>query len=302
MSARPSRWSRIGPAVAVLVLWGGAFAMACRFEGNPLLRSGYGQSVLDRILGASRGAFSRGFFEQADMYFHKGIGYVRVSAITNSMYERLHGIIRPDAHAHAAGYKVSEIMPWLQFATQMDPHNVQAYLTMAHWLRSSIRRPDLAEEVLLDALRNNPRDYRIYNERARVAFQTKDDRKAAQLLAAAQRFWPGNENPEDEETLLDLSQILSRRAFLFELAGDRQAALQYFREVLRVRPGNEAVARRVKAMEQGADFSEADRKTWAFLFGAADDEHVHDEHCGHEDHDHESAEHGDGGCMTGGLH
>ena len=278
------------PIGAALLLWGVAFSMACRLEGNRFVSVPIEQSFLERVLGVSRVAFGQTFFEQADLYFHQGVGYVRQQAFTNSVFIRAYEVIRPSAHAHTTGYTVSEILPWLQFTTRMDPKNVTAYLTTAYWLRSALRRPDLAEQVLLEAQRKNPYDYRVYNERARIAFQRRDDSRAARLLDAALKVWPSNEDPEDEQTLLDLSVILSRQAILYEMKGERDAALALFRKVVELRPGNVAVARRVEAMEQGMDYSHLDRKTWDILFGGTDkpvhvcgegDDHDHD-----HDHDH----------------
>ena len=87
-------------------------------------------------------------------------------------FRRWKAEIEPSIHVHPEGVEVSEIMPWLRVTTEMDPNNVEAYLTTAYWLEESIRRPDVAEAVLREAQWNNPKDYRVINERAKMLFGT----------------------------------------------------------------------------------------------------------------------------------
>ena len=138
--SRSSSW--LLPAAALLLLWGVAFSMAAQLTLSPLNLLSGDTSVAERLLGASRVAFGNSFFEEADNYFHKGVGHVHQKAFSNDLFQMLKAEIEPSVHVHPEGVEVSEIMPWLRFTTEMDPNNVDAYLTTAYWLEDSIRRPD----------------------------------------------------------------------------------------------------------------------------------------------------------------
>jgi tetratricopeptide (TPR) repeat protein len=282
---RSSSW--LVPAAVLLLLWGVAFSMAAQLTLNPLNILSSDTSVAERLLGASRVAFGNSFFDEADNYFHQGVAHVRQKAFSNDYFQTMEAAIEPSGHVHPEGVKVSEIMPWLRFTTKMDPNNVDAYLTTAYWLEGSIRRPDVAEAVLREAQLNNPRDYRVINARAKMLFGTGDDGKAAILLDIAIKLWPSNQNPEDEQVRLDLAQMLSYRAFLFELKSDRERALDLFKKAYAEMPGNKSLEQRIAALERGEDFSRKDRQIWEALFArrqvcareGADQDHG-------DDHDH----------------
>lgn len=290
---RPGGWVR--PFGVLGILWILAFALACRLAPWAYSNTPGGDSVAERFLGASRAAFGQGFVEQADNFFHLGVPHLQGTAFTGSVYQVWAEQIGPSSHRHAEGVGVREIMPWLRLATEMDPRNVDAYLTTAYLLRTGVRRPDLAAEVLAEAQRNNPADYRVLSERARMLFSQQDDGRAAALLDAGIRLWPGGQNPTNEQARMELSQMLSYRAFLFEIQGEPRKALELFRKASALFPENAALARRVRGLERGEDFSRQDRASWEEVFGrkmtcartehagAEDDDH---EHGGEQDHDH----------------
>jgi len=269
------------PVAVLLLLWGVAFSMAAQLTLNPLNILSNDMSMAERLLGASRVAFGNSFFEEADNYFHKGVTHVHQSAFSNDFFQTLEAAIEPSGHMHPEGVEVSEIMPWLRFTTKMDPNNVDAYLTTAYWLEGSIRRPDVAEAILREAQLNNPRDYRVVNARAKMLFGTGDDAKAEMLLDTAIKLWPSSMNPEDQQARLDLAQMLSYRAFLFELKSDRERALDMFKRAYVVMPSNKSLEQRIAALERGEDFSRKDRQIWETIFAQR---HV----CARdgEDHDH----------------
>jgi hypothetical protein len=136
--SRSSSW--LLPVAALLLLWGVVFSMATQLTLSPLNLFSGNTSVAERWLGASRVAIGNSFFEEADNYFHKGVGHVQKKAFSNDLFQMLKAEIEPSVHVHPEGVEVSEIMPWLRFTTEMDPNNVDAYLTTAYWLEGSIRR------------------------------------------------------------------------------------------------------------------------------------------------------------------
>ncbi len=281
-SANGLRWG-----AAILLLWGGAFVLACRLDVHPAFRLPQGFGAMDRVFGVARRAFSDSLFEEADNYFHQGVPHIRAKVFSNTWFQVMGEAVRPTLHRHAHGIESREILPWLQFAVGSDPHHVVAYLTTAYWLSTALRRPDLAEQVLIEAQMANPGDYRILFERARIAFRNHDDAKAARLFDAALRLWREEGIVAPEDARADRARILSFRAFLCEVAGETERALNLFQEALRWDPDNQALAERVAAMERGESFVERDRALWEHGW-------VQDEH----EHDHERTD----ACMRGGLH
>lgn len=256
-------------------------------EGHPAYQTPPELGALDRVLGVSRRAFSDSFYEEADNYFHKGVGHIRPQAFTNSWFLALREAISPVAHHHTEGIESREILPWLHWAIRSDPRNVLAYLTTAYWLSRALKRPDTADQVLIEAQMANPGDYRILMERAHIAFRQHDDEKAARLFDAAIRLWREEGIIDPEDARADLARMLSFRAFLHEIRGETDLALERFRESLRWDPDNEALAQRVAAMERGESFVERDRALWEDFM-----------HAEKHDHDRGRTER----CMRGGRH
>lgn len=274
MSAREVM-GRIGPWLVLAVLWAAAFSLACELHAYPLMPALVGEPVISRLLGSSRSAFSEDSILRADEYFHRGIGHVHPRAITNDLLQAWMRDIRPHGHVHTEGAELRQIMPWLSLSIRLDPHNVDAYLTTAYWLRTALGSVEQADRLLVEAQRNNPGDYRVLNERARLCFGRADDATAAGLLDSALRLWPSRQDPQDQQTRIDKAQMLSYRAFLLELRGEREKAGRYFREALQLNPESSGLARRVAALERGENMTEADRRVWERVFAremAAPDE------------------------------
>ena len=287
MSVAPK--NGVGPAAAAVALWILAFCMAIRLTAKETGPARAGErSLADRVLGSARVALGQELFTTADDYFHRGVKHATGAAFAGRLFQRWASDIRPNRHVHTEGADVKEVMPWLQFTTAMDPHNVPAYLTTAYWLASAIERPDLAEKVLIEAHENNPADYRVFAEWARLLMSRQADARAAQLLDQGIALWPSGQDPADEQSALDLSQMLTQRGFLYSLRHERAAALACFTRALEVVPSNRSLAARVAALKQGQDLTEQDRAAWMSVYGhreCAREDHEHEDPAGHDDGD-----------------
>ncbi|MFH0879323.1 MAG: hypothetical protein V2A34_06385, partial [Lentisphaerota bacterium] len=283
------RW--VFRALAGLVLcWGLAFSMACRLTDHYAEETAGDETVVGRFLGASRVALSQRLYLEADNFFHSGVSHVSAAAFSD-IFQKTKAVISPQQHKHTEGGGIYELMPWLEFATTMDPHNVEVYLTAAFWLAQEGERPDLAEKILYDGQRNNPGDYRILQEKASLYMQEKKDDYAARALDMGLKLWPSGMDKADEQTMLDLGRMLTLRAFLYEFSGDRENALKLSRKALSIFPGNLPLKQRVSALEKGEINSEKVRDMWDAIFARKtmcsreEAEHEHD----HEhEHEHES--------------
>ncbi|MDO9541366.1 MAG: tetratricopeptide repeat protein [Kiritimatiellia bacterium] len=241
----------------VLLIWCFAFALACRLTGMPELQQNAERGLIGKLFGDVRFEISEQFYEQADCVFHKGIGHYKPAAFKD-WFARMKDEVSPAGHLHLHKEGVLEIMPWLYFATRANPSNVNAYVVAAYWLAGEAGRPDLAEGVLNEALRNNPVDYRVYMEKGNLALKEGNYGKAARFLDAAFSLLPGTANPDkvyppmatQDQERIDLAEILTYRGLLYEINASPENALRCYREVTRMFPGRTGLKERIIELEK----------------------------------------------------
>ena len=253
----------------VFVLWGFAFALACRLLSMPDRREKNEEHFADKMLGGIRYEISGEFYEQADSVFHKGVGHAPKGTAPD-WFAKMRRQVSPHGHVHLHKEGILEIMPWLYFATRADSGNVTAYTVAAYWLAEEAGRPDLAEEVLNEALWNNPSDYRVYMEKGNLAMKEGKYKKAARFLDAAYSRLPGTNNmgkvypptadfgersrtaPEAtrDQARVDRAEILVYRGLLYEIQGSPENALRCYRETLQIFPGRLNLKERMIELEK----------------------------------------------------
>jgi len=273
----------IWPLAALLLLCGAAFALACRLAELDFQAAQAEDSVAGRLLVASRRVAGEHLVEMADQYFHQGVPHLHERAL-HDVFQRWRDQISPTAHRHPRERGIHEIMPWLRFATAVDPDNVEAFVTAAYWLAGQGGRPDVAEQVLREAQQLHPRDYRIYQERGRIYLLQRKGPEAARAFDAALLLWPSGLDSEEDAVRSDLGQIIAYRAFLCEVEGNEDRALELFKRAAAMFPDNKALRRRVSALEQGEPSRKWAQKNWDQLFAAPS--------CAREGHDHDHDEDG----------
>ena len=271
------------PWVGVVVTGGLAFVLACRLSAAPTARPGGGSGVADLLFGESRHALSASLFDRADTYFHKGVAHRAASALTNDWIQGLLANIAPEAHRHAEGEDSVEILPWLRLSTRADPHNVDAYLVTAFWVETGLHRPALAEDVLTEAERENPGDYRVLLEKGCLFLRAGRWPQAAAALEAAATLWPSTLDPKDRQTLLDKSQIYADLGFLREMEGRRPEAIAFFKNILAVFPERTYISERISLLESNRPpdvsarqlLEKLSRRTPEQVYHEEDDDHGH---------------------------
>ncbi|MBN1556846.1 MAG: tetratricopeptide repeat protein [Lentisphaerae bacterium] len=246
----PRARRRLVAWTAPLLCAGAAFTLSCRLAVLAPPPAG-DTSLARQLLGEGRTALSSHFFRTADLYFHRGVAHMHDRAFTNDPFQRVAAEISPRRHVHTHGQSVAEIMPWLEFATRADPHNVEAYLVAAFWLAGEVRRPDAALRVLREAQAHNPRDYRIQVEKGRLFLHQGLRQQAADAFDAALAFWPGDADPESRGARHDKAEMLLYRALLYETEGRIDRAAQTLEALLRLRPGAGGIAERLAALRAG---------------------------------------------------
>jgi|ERR1700722_562320 len=184
-------------------------------------RGGSSASVVVALMGDSRRLFAHEFFAMADAYFHSGFYptiFDRQKAGTESdlkeeshdkpegvqeheeeasflgkpkdWIERFGRHFYPTVHTHLHGGTEREMLPWLKLSADLDPHELDAYLTASYWLRTSLNKPDEAEQFLREGLRANPDSYEILLELGRVYLYNRTNTFVARnIFMLARQKW-----------------------------------------------------------------------------------------------------------------
>jgi tetratricopeptide (TPR) repeat protein len=192
------------------------------------------------------------YFE-ADRVFHSGVGEYRKSAFEN-WFVRMQKLQKPSGHRHLNGKDALEIMPYLYFSTRFNPHNVEAYAVTAFWLAGEGKRVDLAEKVLQEAQRNNPRNFLVYKERTRLKIKLGEYKEAASLADIAFMLWNEKEK-EAKNGSPDLdnhakAELLLYRGLLYELEKQNDKAIACYEELLAMFPKRGGVATRIEGLKK----------------------------------------------------
>ena len=266
----------------LLLAWGLAFTVVCH-----LIPASQGTTadpgITALMFGEGRQALSLNFFNEADLYFHKGVAHLQPRISTHSFFQRWQDTLTPERHAHAEGVSSAEILPWLKLATQTDPRNVDAFLVAAFWAETGLRRDDLAREILNEAQRSNPGDYRIPLEKGRLFIRTGRFTMARDSLSSALQFQSRQPaTTPDSQFTLDQAEILSFLGFLYEMKGMRTDAIRCFNNALAIFPKRTYIKERVILLEEGREPPDTARSlleklTRQTAHDACHDEHDHDE-------------------------
>lgn len=269
----PARWA---PVVLMIL----SFSLACRLTTDPSFERLASSPALGRLLGDARHGLGGGFSEQADRYFHRGVGHGRREA-RMGILQRLADEVAPRRPEHLHGGEIAEIMPWLRFTTRMDPGNVEAYLGAAFWAAQMGGHPQDALGILAEAQRENPYDYRVPMQRGMVLMQAGKTPGAEAAFDFALAKMGRTAAVGERQKRIDREALLAYRGLLHECAGRPEEALRCYREILRQRPesGVAATARAIgEGRRSGADARRALLQIMARKV-------TPDEHCRHDDRD-----------------
>ena len=253
--------------IALFLLWGAAFCLACRLplSGGSSSAAGEDTSAAGRMASGCRMAFGESFYSTADLFFHKGVPHSKKEAFHDRLFQRMAEAVSPHDHVHASGAEIADIMPWLRLAVRCNPHDMDSYLVAAFWLARELGRPDLALDVLSEAQQNNPNNYHVYLERGRVYLTLNRLEKSRRDFDAGVVFWPGEEDPESEDAKLGLRNLLLHRALLLEVSGETSGAAADLRRILAIFSGTPGVLERCWALERGEPPSTSAREVLVAL-------------------------------------
>ena len=235
------------------------------------------------ILGPARALLSASLYQRADQYFHKGVKASKEEAF-KSFFQKWHEALNPTEHLHAEATEILEIMPWLRLATQSDPHNIEAYLVAVFWLNGEINRPDLALEVIDEALLKNPGRYEIYLEKGRTLLTNDQLDLAAEAFDTTLTLLTEKKSDDPEQAQIDLSLIFSVQSYLYEAQNNREKAITAAENHQQLNPDKQHAAERLAHLQSEPLNPEAAKIRLQELFSntyvCSSEEHEHDEHCG----------------------
>jgi tetratricopeptide (TPR) repeat protein len=200
-----------------------------------------------RFLGEGRSILSNISILQADLYFHGGAGHFHEEhkdglAIGErgedhgeeehedeyeeaypevSKYNILFRIAektKVTEHKHLKGDQLKEIMPWLYYSTEIDPHNVLAYTLAGYYLAERFNKVDEAIKVLRRGLKNNPDSWQINAEIGRIYYQDlKEYDSALMYLLRAKKLIDKTPHDKFEERY-----VLSFLALTYKELGQKE--------------------------------------------------------------------------------
>ncbi len=248
------------------------------------------RSVLASILGDSRRLFANHFFVQADVYLHSGYypsifdeSLAGETGIDEHEDERDHSAHKnpgeckhdflgkprnwidrfgrnffPSKHTHlgekgAQAAQAREILPWIKFSAELDPHRAESFTVGAYWLRQMGRTND-ALQFLREGLRSNPSHCEILYEMGLCYEERQDEALARNLWERAWRHWIDQESAKSEPDRLMAAQILTHLARLEVRAGRRDRGMAYLEELKKVSPQPAEIQKRIEEVRAGLPF------------------------------------------------
>lgn len=256
------------PYFALAVCVAGASACAWVAASDPAIAEVPAGDPLFRVLGSAQEAMGDLVLVKADSYLHAGLREDitrscdhdgededhdheahEPSESAGGWIGKIYAGVNVTEHSHLQGDRARELMPILDFSLKLNPHNVQAVLTTAYWLRDALGDPGSALSVLERGARENPASWEIEFEAAELLFKRKDYASAAVRYEAALRKMAGTESGE-----FDPIRTRYRLAESLERAGDVSRALVFYREAAafyapgQTTPLKEAIDRKVASL------------------------------------------------------
>lgn len=256
MIARAPAW----PWFGLFVLWGCIFVLACHLLQQPPLQSGGQLSGWASLLTAGRTEMGRSLYSRADVYFHCGVEALEQHAFTTT-WDRWFKVVAPTTHRHAADAAGLETLPWLRWATEMDPHNVDAWLDAAYAAEYAHNEP-LSLKILAEALRHNPGDDRIYAQRGLLWLRQRSFAQAAHDLDLALRWLPRRSKPDAVAQQQDATADLKNKALCEEMLDHRELARAHLRRALQLEGERPATRDWLTQVEKGCDLRADAEERW----------------------------------------
>ncbi|MFH1752644.1 MAG: tetratricopeptide repeat protein [Candidatus Omnitrophota bacterium] len=240
------------------------------------------RDIINNVLGEARKIFAVSCYVNADLYLHGGVYDIDKSecgqsyTLTGAQQGDEHHEERADhdhgrkehrstahnafpiwnilpyigeaidigEHIHLQGEEEKEILPWFVFATRLDPNNAENYQLGGWFAWRRLGRIEEGEEFLRKGLAHNPDSWKIYKELGFLYFMGRGDfqealvylHKAVELIS------------EDNSDKYEMRQVYAFTAHCYEMIGNNEKALEYYKEILALFPRDESVQNKVRSL------------------------------------------------------
>ena len=234
------------------------FANHIYAKADAYFHSGYYPSIFDRATpggdhmreGVSEGIADHGGHddhaekEEGQEEDHLGKPRDWIDAFGRNFY--------PSRHTHMEKETdEKEILPWLKFSAELDPHKVDAYVIASFTLRKKLGKGKEAEQFLRQGLRDNPDSYEILLELGRVREEEYHDaRTARNLWELGIEKWQKQSAAGKKPDELTYAQLLGFLADLEEHEGNLQAAIDHFEQLKAISPNKKFIDERISSLRQ----------------------------------------------------
>ena len=209
------------------------------------------QDTLYQWIGSAKEAIGDTLFLKADSYYHGGVtlnfkedhdhlnregeiekeeGEHQENTFTDWVTQ-INQKIQSTQHYHLTQDQQKEMLPFLKWATNLDPYNVNALLTTAYWLESHFNKVEDAIELLQEGRRNNPLSWEIDYQLGLLYFNCKHDYALsdAYFLETIKKIGEKEREGVEKHTLIDSYYHLAES---YEHQGKKNDALQVYQQLL----------------------------------------------------------------------
>lgn len=167
-------------------------------------------------------------------------------AATQNWLEAFIRRFRITEHTHLAQGDEREILPWLKIAIELDPQAIDTYTTSAYWLRQKLNRPDQAEKVLREGIRNNPTNPELLFEMGLLHKESRKDLdRARNTWRYAAKCWLAQSEEVREDDHPYFSKILNNLGELEREAGNVPQAISYFEQAKPFSPSPDGIQKKI---------------------------------------------------------
>lgn len=263
---------RFKSLLAVLLWIAASFLLVTKVDiynhAYALSHPAYNAPVFLRMLGEGKSIVSAISILQADRYFHRGVGHIDTEGCMSGAHseetekEELHRHVEgpptgkfnvlmriPEEiavteHVHLEGDQIKEIIPWLYYAAEIDPHNVGAYTLTGFYLADRLGKTDEALSYLKKGFKNNPGSWEIPAEIGRIYFQyVKDYAASVRFLSLAKVNI--DKAPHDK---FQERYVLSFLARSYEALGEGKEALPLYERLDELFPGRDYFEKKINSL------------------------------------------------------
>jgi hypothetical protein len=236
--------------------------------------------VLVALMGDSRRLFAHEFFAKADAYFHSGFyptifDYQKPGAESDLKEEshdkpagakeeietsflgppkdwidRFGRHFYPTVHTHLHDGNEREMLPWLKLAADLDPHELDAYLTASYWLRTSLNQPKEAEQFLREGQRANPDSYAIELELGRLYLYSYSNAPVARrILLQGRQKWRKQDAAGAKPDPHAYGEILGEIVLADAAEGDSKQQVADLEELVKVAHSKDVLQKQIEELK-----------------------------------------------------